>query len=59
MDINPIIDHQAWIDKDILSSRAEPSLDDFGSFKDLPFLVKGRLFWREARAKARNSGSEG
>ena len=44
MNIDPIINHQAWTDKDILSSRAEPSLDDFDSLQGIFFLVKGRLF---------------
>ena len=54
MNIDPIIDHQAWIDKDILSSRAEPDLDDFDSLQGIFFLVKGRLFL----ARSLNQGSQ-
>ena len=59
MDIDSIIDHQAWIDIEIFSSWTKPNLDDFGSLQGIFFPVKGSLFWREAWAKARNSESNG
>ena len=44
MNIDSIIDHQAWIDKEILPSRTKPSLDNLRPLQGVWLLVKSSLF---------------